>query len=107
MPWLYRIVWSLAIIFFILAVVVFSIWAVLIGAVVYALYRVYLYFAQKKGIGYGKAGQSQRVHFKVYTNYKGPGQPGDQHSPRGFTNGEVIDMPVEEVTDSRNSLPKE
>ncbi|AFL99359.1 hypothetical protein Desde_0923 [Desulfitobacterium dehalogenans ATCC 51507] len=107
MPWLYRIVWSLAIIFFILAVVVFSIWAVIIGAVLYALYRVYLYFAQKKGIGHGRAGQSRRVYYKVYTNHQGPGQSAGQHPPRGFADGEVIDMPVEEVTDSRSAFPKE
>lgn len=99
MPWLYRIVWSMAIVFFILAAVVFSVWAVIIGAVVYALYRVYLYFAQKKGLDKGKSGQSGRVFYKVYPNYKNSNQSGGQQSPRGFANGEIIDMPVEDVTD--------
>lgn len=104
MPWLYRIIWSLAIIFFILAVVVFSIWAVIIGAVVYAIYRVFLYFARKKGLDIGKTGQRSRVHFKVYTNYKGPNQSTSNHSPRGFSSGEIIDMPVEEIpSEHRNS----
>lgn len=107
MPLLYRILWSLAIIFAVIATVVFSIWIVIIGAVLYALYRIYLYFVLKKGFGKGKTGQRGPIHFKVYSNYTGPNQSGRPNSPRGFANGEVIDMPAEEVTDPRNSFPRE
>ncbi|AGA68348.1 hypothetical protein Desdi_0823 [Desulfitobacterium dichloroeliminans LMG P-21439] len=111
MPLLYRIMWALAIFFVAITTVVFSVWIIIIGAVLYTLYRIYLYFfLKKRGVSFqGKSGQNGRIYYKVYTNtdFKGYGPSADQQSPRGFTNGEVIDMPVEEITDSQSSLPKE
>lgn|GEM_PF-2724472 len=107
MPWLYQIIWTIAIILFILAAVVFSVWVVLIGAAVYAIYRVYLYFTRKKHIN-GQKGQTGRIYYKVYTNSNSKGSRssggyGSSSTPRGFGGGEIIDMPVEEITSERKN----
>ncbi|MEL1135602.1 hypothetical protein AAC978_10495 [Desulfitobacterium sp. THU1] len=110
MPLLYRIMWGLAIFFVAITTVVFSVWIVIIGAVLYTLYRLYAYFfLKKKGTSFQKSGQNGRVFYKVYTNtnFKGFDPTVGQPSPRGFADGEVIDMNVEEISDSQSSLPKE
>jgi len=105
MPLLYRIMWTMAIIFAVLAAIVFSVWILLIGAVLYALYRLYFFITGKKRNGfYFKRGQKGNVFYYTY-NYSNKGPSSESWSNEsplrpynpGKPTGEIIDMPVEEV----------
>ena len=78
MPRLYQILWSLVILFIIVTTVIFSFGILLVGAALASLYGLYRYYFGNK---------------KVKNNFK------TKTTPRGYTSGEVIDMPVE-ISDS-------
>jgi hypothetical protein len=70
---LYRILWSLVILFIIVTTVIFSFGILLVFAAVGSLYGLYRYYFGKK--------RSGRFTSKT--------------TPRGYASGEIIDMPVE------------
>ncbi|NMA68259.1 MAG: hypothetical protein GX958_02430 [Desulfitobacterium sp.] len=105
MPLLYRIMWTMAIIFAVLAAIVFSVWILLIGAVLYAVYRLYFFIIGKKRNGsFFKGGRKGNVFYYTY-NYSNKGPSSESWSSKsplrpynsGKPTGEIIDMPVEEV----------
>lgn len=83
MPRLYQILWSLAILFIIVTTVIFSFWIFVLGAVVVSIYRLYRYYL----------GRKRPNKFKGKT------------TPRGYTSGEVVDMPVE-IMDRPSDRPR-
>lgn len=89
MPRLYQILWSLAILLIIVTTVIFSFWIFVFGAVVVSLYRLYYYFMGRKRP----------------REFKGTTTPRENTPPRGYTSGEVIDMPVE-ILDRPSSRPR-
>ena len=78
MPRLYQILGSLAILFIIVTTVIFSFGLLFVGAALASLYGLYHYYFGKK---------RPKNNFKSKT------------TPKGYTSGEVIDMPVE-ISDS-------
>lgn len=89
MPRLYQILWSLAILVIIVTTVIFSFWIFVIGAVVASLYRLYHYYIARKRPN----------------RFNGNATPGGNTPPRGYTSGEVIDMPVE-ILDRPSDHPR-
>lgn len=79
MPRLYQILWSLGILFIIVTTVIFSFWIFVLGAVLVSLYRLYHYFIGRKRP----------------SKFQGNTTPRENMPPRGYSSGEVIDMPVE------------
>lgn len=88
MPRLYQILWSLVVLFVIVTTVIFSFWIFVLGAVVVSLYKLYHYFLRRK----------RPNRFKDEPR-------GENTPPRGYTSGEVIDMPVE-ILDRPSERPR-
>jgi hypothetical protein len=91
LPRLYRILWSLVILFLIVTTVIFSFGMLVVGAAVASLYGLYRYYFGKNKKGSGPF----ILTFKTRTHTPPPHSQSQSHNPRGYTSGEVIDMPVE------------
>ncbi len=88
MPRLYQILWSLVVLFIVVTTAIFSFWIFVLGAVVVSLYKLYHYYLSKK----------RPNRFK-------DNRPRENTPPRGYTSGEVIDMPVE-ILDRPSDRPR-
>lgn len=73
MPKLYKILWSLAILFIIVTAITFTFGLIVVGAVIASLFGTYRYYLTRKRSRNTKAW------------------------PRGFSSGEIIDIPTEIV----------
>ncbi len=69
----YKILWSIAILFIVVTTIIFTFGLILVGAVVVSLFGIYRYYLMKK---------SSR-NFKAW--------------PKGFSSAEIIDIPTETV----------
>lgn len=73
MPKLYKILWSLVILFIIVTAITFTFGLILVGAAIASLFGIYRHYLSKK----------RPRNFKVW--------------PKGFSSCEIIDMPTETV----------
>ena len=73
MPKLYKLLWSLAILFIIVTAITFTFGLILVGAVIASLFGTYRYYLTRK----------RSRNFKAW--------------PRGFSSGEIIDMPSSSI----------